>query len=53
MSRSITAAYTQEDLDEEEQEEEVAEEVSRSLQDVLRVADDFLHLELHRNVEEE
>lgn len=34
-------ADTHEDLDEEEQEEEIAEEVSRNLQDVLLVTDNF------------
>ncbi|KAG2037925.1 hypothetical protein BDR03DRAFT_1010298 [Suillus americanus] len=49
---------TQDDLDseeeeEEEEEEEVAEEASRSLQDVLCIADDFSQLELHDNADEE
>ncbi|KAG1888001.1 uncharacterized protein F5891DRAFT_1218431 [Suillus fuscotomentosus] len=44
---------TQDDLDGEEEEEEVAEEVSRSLQDVLRIADDFSQLELHGNTDDE
>lgn len=38
---------TQDDLDGEEEEEEVAEEASRSLQDVLHIADDFSQLDLH------
>jgi hypothetical protein len=37
---------TPDDLDEEEQAEEVEEEASKSLQDVLRVADDFSRLDL-------
>ncbi|KAG1834285.1 hypothetical protein DFJ58DRAFT_719367 [Suillus subalutaceus] len=37
---------TPDDLDDEEQAEEVEEEASKSLQDVLRVADDFSRLDL-------
>jgi hypothetical protein len=35
------------DLDDEEQAEEVEEEASRSLQDVLPIANDFSRLDLH------
>ncbi|KAG1797356.1 uncharacterized protein HD556DRAFT_1267601 [Suillus plorans] len=51
--RSAVVPDTPDDLDEEEQEEEVEEEASRSLQDVLRVADDFSRLELHDHADEE
>jgi hypothetical protein len=44
---------TQDDLDGEEEEEELVEEASRSLQDVLRIADDFSQLQLHDNTDEE
>jgi hypothetical protein len=45
---------TQDDLDgKEEEEEELVEEASRSLQDVLCIADDFLQLQLHDNTDEE
>ncbi|KAG2357549.1 hypothetical protein BDR07DRAFT_1453047 [Suillus spraguei] len=37
---------TPDDLDDEEQAEEVEEEASKSLQDILHVADDFLQLDL-------
>jgi hypothetical protein len=40
---------TPDDLEEEEQAEEVEEEASKSLQDVLRVADDFSRLDLLDN----
>ncbi|KAG1806949.1 hypothetical protein EV424DRAFT_1474248 [Suillus variegatus] len=51
--RSAVVPDTPDDLDEEEQEEEVEEEASRSLQDVLHVADDFSCLELHDHADEE
>ncbi|KAG2342409.1 hypothetical protein BDR05DRAFT_976534 [Suillus weaverae] len=44
---------TQDDLDDEEEEDEVVEQASRSLQDVLLVADDFSRLRIHGNAEEE
>ncbi|KAG2049252.1 hypothetical protein BDR06DRAFT_894134 [Suillus hirtellus] len=44
---------TPDDLDEEKQEEEVEEEALRSLQDVLHVANDFSHLELHDHADEQ
>jgi hypothetical protein len=44
---------TQDDLDGEEEEEELVEEASRSLQDVLCIADDFSQLQLHDNTDEE
>ncbi|KAG1740971.1 hypothetical protein EDB19DRAFT_1908289 [Suillus lakei] len=43
---------TQDDLDDKEEEEEVTEQASRSLQDVLLIADDFAHLTIHGNAEE-
>ncbi|KAG2061021.1 hypothetical protein BDR06DRAFT_979256 [Suillus hirtellus] len=53
LGESFMVPDTPDDLDEEEQEEEVEEEASRSLQDVLHVADDFLHLELHDHADEQ
>ncbi|KAG1726723.1 uncharacterized protein EDB91DRAFT_1339607 [Suillus paluster] len=38
---------THDDLDDEEEEDEVVEQASRSLQDVLLVADDFSRLRIH------
>ncbi|KAG1789326.1 hypothetical protein EV424DRAFT_1476376 [Suillus variegatus] len=53
IRRPAVAPDTPDELDEEEQEEEVEEEASRSLQDVLRVADDLLRLELHDHADEQ
>ncbi|KAG2126906.1 hypothetical protein DEU56DRAFT_958995 [Suillus clintonianus] len=44
---------TQDDLDDEEEEDEVVEQASRSLHDVLLIADDFSHLGIHDDAEEE
>ncbi|KAG2111364.1 hypothetical protein DEU56DRAFT_936170 [Suillus clintonianus] len=49
---SSLAVDTQDDLDDEEEEDEVVEQVSRSLQDVLLVADDFSRLGIHGDAEE-
>lgn len=43
---------THDDLDDEEGEDEVVEQASRSLQDVLLVADDFSRLGIHGDAEE-
>ncbi|KAG1799829.1 uncharacterized protein HD556DRAFT_1430551 [Suillus plorans] len=53
IRRPAVAPDTPDELDEEEQEEEVEEEASRSLQDVLRVADDLSRLELHDHADEQ
>ncbi|KAG1728938.1 hypothetical protein EDB19DRAFT_1939615 [Suillus lakei] len=44
---------TQDDLDDEEEEDEVVEQASRSLHDVLLIADDFSYLGIHDDAEEE
>jgi hypothetical protein len=43
---------THDDLDDEEEEDEVVEQASRSLHDVLLVADDFSRLGIHGDAEE-